>query len=191
MQLVKSRPIALPVFKSGRWYDDFAVTGASDPGYVVALGEKDVLNNGIRLKATSGTSCQLRLPTWFSPISFQAEVIARLSAGSMAAVLEFRRVDDNNRWYVQIDDTSAIKLIKVVASTYTTAGSKSGVEVSKFLRIGISAVGPNISVYQDGIKIISVVDTSNMSAGYCRLYTYNAVVGVAQAEWQYIAIKTL
>jgi hypothetical protein len=193
MQLVKSRPIPLPVFKSGYWYDDFAVTGASDPMYTLTGGAKDKFSYGIRLRATTGTYCQLYLPIlpgWYLKRNFEAEAITRLVEGSILNIV-FRFLDGNNRNIVRLTSGNQILLIKGVSGVYTTLATTSGVTTSLFKRIGIRAIGSDIKVFLDGTQIISVNEPDNAGYGGFNFDIYDGTTGLVKADFQYLAINPL
>jgi len=191
MQLVKSRPIPLPVYKSGGWYDDFAVTGAVDPGYSLT-GTKQKYPELIRLSASGGnTSYLFFLPTWYKHSNFRLEGVVRRAAGSQCYI-SFRRVNSQNNWIVVLLATNdAIELRKIVANVTTTVASKINVSNTAFHRIEIEAAGPNISLCLDGSPIVSVSSTDNISGDMFMLGGFDAVANTAQGEWQYLAIKPL
>ena len=191
MQLVKRRPITLPVFKSGKWYDDFAVTGASDSRYILLYGAKDKLSDGIRLRATAAKSSVLYLPLRYKVSNFEAEVICKRIAGAEILPLVFRYTDATNFWYIWSNNTTEIKLVKIVAGVYTTVGTISGYNLSDSNRLGVRAVGSNIEVFVNGVRILNIVDSDNIAGNRFDLEVYDATIGVAQGDWQYVAIKPL
>ena len=185
---MKSRPIALPVFKSGRWYDDFAVTGASDPGYSL-VGAKES-TSGILLKATTGTSSDLSLPPWLNFKNFEAEMISRLISGTQT-LMQFRYLNGSNRLFITINSSGNLLLTKGVGGTYTVLGSISGVSYGSWNRIGLRAVGLLVEVFLNGIKKISVTEIDNINNAGLIISSYNPTIGIAQSEFQYLAIKPL
>lgn len=191
MLLVKSRPIPLPVWYSGTWRDDFAVTGAKEPGYFLSSGAKDIIAGGIRMRATVGGGATLDLPAWLRRANFEAETVARLVAGASQQVLQFRRLDGNNRWYVEFGSTDVLRLTKMVASVTTTVATITGIPTASFQRIGIRAVGPLIEVFVGGRRVISVSDVANIAYTLFHLSVYDATAGTAQGDWQYLYIKPL
>lgn len=191
MQLVKSRPISLPVFKSGCWFDDFAVTGANDPGYALNMSSlKEPLPYGIRLRAKpEGKPANMVIPIKYSYSDFKAEIKTKYGAGS-CNVFIFRLGDTNNRWMLQMVNNTSLSLLKVSSSVYTNVGSISD-SFSNMRTIGISAIGPNIDIFLDHRKIISVTDVANINNKIMQLDAYSETLGLAYGEWQYLAVKPL
>lgn len=192
MQLVKSRPIALPVFKSGKWHDDFAVTGAVDPGYTLTAGTKDKMPYGIRLRATGGlNSSVLNLPTWFKAPNFEAETVCRLVAGLSVTALEFRTTDANNRIYVHLLSAGELQIKKAVTGVFTVLASLTGLTATDWQRINIRAVGSLIDVCLNGRTVFAVNETDLINYNLFRIQTYDATVDTAQSDFQYLAINPL
>ncbi len=191
MQLVTSRPIALPVFKSGRWYDDFAVTGAINPEYNLSAGAKDKTSQGIRLRATTAVNAFMNLPAWYAYSNFEAETVCRLVAGADLRLLVFRYLSATDRMFVQFLSSGLAKLFKIVANVTTELGSVNIGSTSVFTRVNVVAVGPKIQVFINGIKIFDVNETANINNKLFNFLVLDGTVGVAQAEWQYLAIKPL
>jgi hypothetical protein len=55
----------------------------------------------------------------------------------------------------------------------------------------VRAVGSDIAVFLNGQKVINVVDSDLATERLFRLFTYDVVVGTAQADFQYLAIHPL
>jgi len=191
MQLIKKRPIALPVFKSGRWYDDFAVTGASDVGYSLT-GTKTKYPGHIRLATSGGgTSYFLSLPTWYKCKNFKLESVFRRVAGS-SCYISFRRINSQNSWTVVIPSANdAIELRKIVANVTTVVATKNNIANTAFHRINLEVAGPNISLCLDGSLVASVRSTDNIAGDLFIVGGFDAVANTAQGEWQYVAINPL
>jgi len=189
MQRVKRRPLVLPVFKSGKWYDDFAVTGASESGYGL-VGAKDKIPEGIRLRATTGTSGGITLPNWYKKNNFELETIMRLIAGSTCTV-NFRMLNGDNRLYFELTPSNTLQLYKVVTGVFTQLGSSITTTSTKFQKINARVCGLQIEIFLNGIKVISVNDSANITNKLFQLTTYDSGVGVAQTEFQYFAIKPI
>jgi len=189
MTLVPSRPIPLPVWKSGNWYDDFAVTGAVEPGYSLA-GAKDKTSNVIRLRATTGPTSTLTLPSWFGFSNFKVEYVMKRVAGT-TAIFQFRYLNANNRWFINLNSLDVFKIARVVSGVNTDIASLGSVISTSWQKIGINAVGSNIFVYLNGKRVFTVNDTANINYKFFSLEVYDATVGIAQSDFQYLAIKPL
>ena len=191
MRLVKIRPIPLPVFKGGRgWYDDFAVSGASDREYSVNPGAKTLIAGGIKLASTTATVGKISLPTWFGHANFKAEVVVKLVAGTRA-VLEFRSLDSNNRMQLRLESNGSIILDKTVLSTGTTLGFISSVTPSAYQCLGLEVCGASIKAFLDGRQIIGVIESDLINNTKISFWCYDAVAGAAESHWQYFAVHPL
>lgn len=189
MELVKRRPIPLPVWRNGCWYDDFAVTGAKE--YVSWISPHQVIPNSIKLKASGGLiGSGLKLPSWYFCKNFQTEIVCRLNAGARF-FLEFRYLNDSNRMRLRLQSDGTLAIIQVVSGTYTTVATYTGVTSNKWLKIGMEAVGTNINVFANGIKVLSISNSTNMGNGNFTILAEDNTVNTVDADVQYLAIKPL
>ena len=187
MQIIKSRPIPLPVWKSGKWYDDFAVTGVTHSGYSISSGNKIKTGYGIQLNATTATTGALNLPAWYRASNFEIETVMRLVAGTDMSVI-VRFLDALN--FIEISLTSSqLTLNKVVSDAYTALATINGVAGNSFQKIGLRAIGPFLKMYLNSKQVASVTETNNITNNNFRIQTYASIIGTAKAEFQYLAIN--
>lgn len=191
MQLVQSRPIPLPCFRDGGWYDDFAVTGAKDTGYSASLGTKTITPNGILLSASSsGTTIHFYVPPSVNYANFEAEYVVRLVSGAETYFL-FRRLDANNYWALYIISSGQFILKKYVNAVNTTMGTISNIQYATFNRVGIRAIGSQITIFLNGKQIFNINNADVQNGRNFTLGGWDKNNGVAQNEYQYIAIRPL
>jgi hypothetical protein len=192
MLLVKSRPIPLPVFKGGRgWYDDFAVTGASDPEYALTTAVLIPEDGGVTAQSSGEVYGYWNLPSWYGSYNFEAEVVYKFVAGTTARPLVFRKTNNDNLWFIGMTSTGVISLQKRVTAETTSVGSYSGPTPTFYQKIGIKALGPDMKVYLNGVPVISVTDSANITGSNFGMVVYHAVAGEARSRWQYLAIHPL
>ena len=190
MNYFNVRPFTLPIFKSDYLIDDFAVTGATNSMYALSNGAKDKTIFGIILRATATTNSVMLLSSYFACKNFEAETVCKFIEGSDIRVLMFRNLNPQNRIYVRMTST-LIELVKIVANVTTILQSISVGNTSKFNKYRIRAIGPIIEVFVDDKKIISISESDNINNTGFGFAAADAAIGVAQAEWQYIAIRPL
>lgn len=192
MRLINQKPLTLPLYKSGKWLDDFAITGATDRMYSNVLGKKIITANGMQLQATTTTTADLFLS--FFAKNFEAETVMKRNAGSLCHILGFRygaNFDSANRMFLTLSSAGDLVLRKIVATVDTTIVTVPGVSDINFKRFNIRAIGTSIEVFVDGIKVINQQVSELTNNGLFRILSFDAVSGVGNHEWKYLAIKPL
>lgn len=183
MQLVKSRPISLPVEQMG-WWDDFAVSGFKNNKY---SSSGTITKNawGISL---SSAGAMFSPP--FTAQNFALETIVRGVAGSFSFEIDFRYVNSNNEWRLKLDaGTGVLSLNKIVSGVNTAIGTVSGLSTNKWYRVNIRAIGPVIEVFLDGTRVFNVISTDLLTNTRFRFNAWDS--SACQSDWQYVAIQQL
>ena len=190
MLLVPSRPISLPVFKSGCWYDDFAVTGAKDPGYTLN-SLKTLTTNGIIIYPPGVGGCDIEVPQKYCSNNVIIETICRIVTGSLITPMNFRKTDWNNRWRVEITSDNVLRLQKTVLGANTLMGTVNISSALSWNLVRVEVLGAKIDVYHNGILKISVNDSDLLNNTRIHFSMYDGVISQAKGEYQYFAIKPL
>ena len=191
MELVKRRPIVLPVFKGGQgWYDDFAVTGANDSGYIVSATVKTKTTYGIIIGTPVSGGCDIEVPQKYCNSNVIIETVCRIVAGALITPINFRKTDWNNRWRVEITSTNVLQLQKSVAGVNTQEGVVNISSSAAWNRVLVEAIGARINVYHNGTLKISVVDTDLITNSRIHFSMYDGSIP-CRGEYQYYAVKPL
>lgn len=188
MQLVKIRPLRVPVYRRGVWADDFSVTGAANQGYTTTTATITKQAGYIALSATAGaTYAQLFPPSVACHPDVVIETRAKRLTGAFDVV--FRRLDVANYIRLQVTSGNNITLTKYVLGASTQLASVSGLSSATFRTYGIRAIGPNIEIFFDGRRIISVSEEDNIDCTGIYLASYDVAAGTANAHIEYLYIS--
>jgi len=193
--LILSRPIPLPVLKPGvGWYDDFISSSGKNSMYTVSnTGNISPSPNGIYMIRGTGTFT-MALPTYFLAKNFEAEMyMRRVTATNL--IFAFRsatQLNTTDRWLIRFNynTNDSFDLVKVVNNTLTIVGQKINVGGTIFHKINIRAIGSNIEVWLNDIKLFEVVSTEHIDNKYFYLSTSTTING-DYSEIGYLVIKPL
>jgi len=190
MQLINKRPIILPSWKSGKWYDDFTVTGAKDPGYILS-GLKTVTTNGIIIYPPGVGGCDVEVSPKYCSSNFIIETMCRIITGSLITPANFRKTDWDNRWRVEITSGNVLRLQKTVLGATTLKGTVNITSALSWNLVRIEALGANIDVYHNGVLKISVNDPDLLNNKRIHFSMYDVAISQPKGEYQYFAIKPI
>lgn len=190
MLLVSRRPLVVPIQRNNGWRDDFAVTGGANLGYSIVGGAWDKLPDGIKLRAISSTTVSFDLPAVYGLDSFELETLVKLVAGTRAQI-RFHYIDAGNHLSLRLNNDDTVKFVKAVSSVYTTLATITGVIASQKQCLGVRTIGQQYYIYVDGICRVMGSDADISGSGAINLSAYDTTSGVAQAEYEYVAVNPI